>query len=242
MIPKRVHCCWFGGKQLPRLAKDCISSWRRFLPEYDLTIWNEQTFDVEQQKYTSQAYAQGKYAFVSDYARFDLLHRYGGIYMDVDVEVVRPLDRFLTEQAFSGFEHDLGVAPGLILGAVPRHPLIGELRALYVEREFSRANGSVDLTTVVDITTELLGKKGLRSENVKQTVEGLAVYPIAYFCPMDRHTGKTEITEEAYTVHHYAGSWLSPLSKTKQRVARLLGPDLTGRVVAVKKWMRKWVG
>ena len=75
MIPKIIHYCWFGGKPLPELAKKCIASWKKYCPDYEIKEWNESNFDLNACTYVKEAYDSKKYAFVSDYARFDILYR-----------------------------------------------------------------------------------------------------------------------------------------------------------------------
>ena len=119
MIPKIIHYCWFGRKALPRSAKKCIESWKKYLPDYEIKEWNEDNFDVNMIPYTQEAYSAKRYAFVSDYARFYILYHYGGIYFDTDVEVIKPIDDILEKGAFMGCETiaeeeiPLYVAPGL---------------------------------------------------------------------------------------------------------------------------------
>ena len=95
MIPKSIHYCWFGRSELTPLAKKCLASWRQFFPDYEIKEWNEDNFDVNIIPYTADAYKAGKYAFVSDYARFWVLYHFGGVYFDTDVEVIRPMDDVL---------------------------------------------------------------------------------------------------------------------------------------------------
>ena len=109
MIPKIIHYCWFGGKPMPELALKCIASWKKFLPEYELRLWNEDTFDINSVPYVKEAYEARKFAFVTDYIRLWALEREGGVYMDTDVEVVKPIDEFLTHDAFCGFESFDGI-------------------------------------------------------------------------------------------------------------------------------------
>ena len=103
-IPKVIHYCWFGRGKLPKLAKKCIKSWKKYLPDYKIIEWNEDNFDINSNQYVREAYEAKKYAFVSDYVRLYALYNYGGIYMDTDVEVIKSLDEFLIHEAFSGFE------------------------------------------------------------------------------------------------------------------------------------------
>ena len=126
MIPKKIHYCWFGGNPLPALAKRCISSWKKYLPDYEIIEWNESNYDVHKIPYISEAYNAKKYAFVSDYARFDILYNHGGLYFDIDVEVLDSLDDIIKDGPFMGIEQpkrghedNIFVAPGLGLGVNP---------------------------------------------------------------------------------------------------------------------------
>ena len=103
-MEKVIHYCWFGGKPLPRSAEKCIASWKKFLPEYEIRCWDESNFDVNAIPYTREAYAAGKYAFVSDYARFWILYHNGGVYFDTDVEIVSPMYDILETGSFLGVE------------------------------------------------------------------------------------------------------------------------------------------
>lgn len=104
MIPKVIHYCWFGGNPLPDSAKKCISSWRKYLPDFEIKVWNERNFDVKSIPYTREAYRLKKFAFVSDYARMWILYNYGGIYFDTDVEVIKPFNDIILRGNFMGFE------------------------------------------------------------------------------------------------------------------------------------------
>lgn len=102
MIPKILHYCWFGGKPMPKLEKRCMESWQRMLPEYKIMRWDETTFDVYSHPFTAAAYKAKKYAFVADYVRLYALQQYGGIYLDTDIEIVKPFDNLLHYSAFGG--------------------------------------------------------------------------------------------------------------------------------------------
>ena len=101
-IPKVIHYCWFGRNPLPPLAEKCIASWRKFLPDYEIKEWNEDNFDVTMNAYIEEAYHMKKYAFVSDFARFYVLYHHGGVYFDIDVEVIKPMDDILAKGPFMG--------------------------------------------------------------------------------------------------------------------------------------------
>ena len=117
MIPKKIHYCWFGRKELPEKAKKCIASWKKYCPDFEIIEWNEDNIDVYQNPYTTYTYDNKRFAFLSDYLRLLIVYKEGGIYFDVDVEVVRPIDELLENQAFFGFETKDYINTGLGFGA-----------------------------------------------------------------------------------------------------------------------------
>lgn len=215
MIPKVIHYCWFGGNSLPEDALFCISSWKKYLPGYEIKEWNEGNFDVNCCPYVKEAYEAKKYAFVSDYARFYVLHREGGLYFDTDVEVIKNMDDIVACGNFMGFEKSLatrdshsearlGVNPGLGLGCEPNMPFTKAILDFYEAKEYF----AVEDGTVVDYTTEMFRKHGFKENHSLQKIADFIVYPADYFCPMDSTTGITTITENTVSIHHYSSSWI----------------------------------
>lgn len=228
MIPKVIHYCWFGNNPLPALAVKCIESWKKFFPDYEIKEWNEANYDVHSIPYIHEAYEAKKYAFVSDYARFDILYRYGGLYFDTDVEVIKSMDDIIAKGPFMGCETDadrLGVNPGLGLGVNPGIGLYGELLQLYAGLHFVRTDGSLNLKTVVEYTTELLYKHGLKNANGIQECAGVWIYPQEYFCPISVDDGKLRITSNTVSIHHYAQSWQSPIRKYGRKIVLCVGGE-----------------
>lgn len=113
-IPKIIHYCWFGGNNKPKSVRTCIDSWKLHCPDYEIIEWNESNFDINSNLYTKQAYDSKKWAFVTDFVRLKVLYDNGGIYMDTDIEVLKPLDIFLYHEAFSGFEWVDRIPTGII--------------------------------------------------------------------------------------------------------------------------------
>ena len=130
-IPKKIQYCGFGGNPLPEFAKKCIESWRKFLPDYEIIEWNEQNYDVHKIPYISQAYNAKKFAFVSDYARFDILYEHGGLYFDTDVEVIKPFDELVEKGAFAGVEFPGKLNAGLGLASSAASPIYKEILDSY---------------------------------------------------------------------------------------------------------------
>lgn len=228
MIPKVIHYCWFGHNEMPEKAKECIESWKKYFPDYEIKEWNEDNFPIEQCAYTKEAYAAKKWAFVSDYARFKILYENGGIYLDTDVEVVKPFDNLLVNKAFMGFEDGKPglsnniymVNPGLGLAAEKGLGFFKEILDYYAELHFTTEDGSQLMTTIVDHTTSMLRKKGLVNENKIQSIEDITIYPSDYFCPLNFNTGKLNMTDNTYSIHHFVASWFTPLDWVILKIER----------------------
>lgn len=211
MIPKIIHWCWFGGSPVPIDVQEYVDTWRKFCPDWKIIRWDESNFDVKQNAYCREAYEQKKWAFVSDYARLKVLYDYGGFYLDSDVEMIKPLDIFLTYDAVSGYESDRAIPTGTI-GGVKRNEWIGLLLKDYDRRRFFRTDGSMDLTpNPVVITRLTVERYGLQLTN-RMTRFGsngaMVIFPADYFCAKDPDTGVITKTIHTYTIHHFKGSWL----------------------------------
>ena len=162
MIPKIIHYCWFGGNPLPKIAVKCISSWKKYFPDYEIKEWNEDNFDLNCCEYVREAYQAKKWAFVSDYARFWILYNYGGLYFDTDVEVIKDMSDIIANGAFMGCEVADKCAPGL--------GLYKEILENYQQSHFLNSDGSNNYETVVDRTTNILKKYGFKESNTIQKI------------------------------------------------------------------------
>lgn len=201
MIPKVIHYCWFGEKPLPESAQKNIDSWKKFCPDYEIKQWSEDNYDVNKYKYTREAYQQKRYAFVTDVARLDIIYHEGGIYLDIDVELLKSLNPLLNNDLFLGMEISGRVATGLGFGAEKGHKILRENLRLYESIPFSS-----DITCVT-YTTNLLKKYGLKKANVIQNIEGALILPTEYLAPLSYGTNRLKITSNTYAIHHYNGSW-----------------------------------
>lgn len=226
MIPKTIHYCWFGGNPLPEDTKYYIETWKKHLPDYQIKEWNEETFDLNSNRYVREAYESKKWAFITDYVRLYALSTEGGVYMDTDVEVLKSLDVFLSDKGFSGFERVDAVPTG-IMASEKNHPFINELLHEYDDLHFIKEDGELDLTTNVVRITNAAKKHGLTLNNKKQTICDFTFYPKDYFCPKNPRTFEVELTPNTYTIHHFAGSWVAE-NTFRRRIKKILP-------VAVKK-------
>ena len=215
MIPKIIHYCWFGKNEKSKIINECIESWRKYLPDWELIEWNEDNYDVNVNMYVKGAYALKKWAYVSDYVRLDVLYKYGGIYLDVDVEFIKELPNdLLYQKCFCGFEYTSMIAPGLIWGTEKENEFIKNILDSYENEEFVFNEKGRNKTINVRITNAL-EKEGLIKNNQYQKIGDIAVYPSEYFCGYNTDIGEPEITEKTICWHHYIGSWSSPTFKSR---------------------------
>lgn len=213
MIPKRIHYIWFGGNELPPLALKCIKSWEKYCRGFEIVRWDESNFDISVcPPYVIEAYENKKWAFVTDYVRLKIIYEQGGIYFDTDVEVVKKIDKLLTDQAYFGFEGIGGVLrvnTGLGFGAEKGNTLIKAMMDDYENARFVMPDGSFDLTPCPQRNTEVLMRYGLSCDGKMQMLDGARIYPTEYFCPMDFVTGRIKKTHKTYTIHRFSASWQS---------------------------------
>lgn len=248
MIPKVIHYCWFGGQPLPKLARKCIRSWQKYLPDYEIRRWDESNFDISMMPYVAEAYAAKKYAFVSDVARYWILYHNGGVYFDTDVEVIAPMDDIVARGAFMGCEQiyragnppeSLGVAPGLGMAAEEGHPFYREMLDYYASIHFDAGLHYTRQPTIVEITTRALVAHGLENSPGIQQVDGIWIYPHSYFNPMSIVTKEIVISPETRSIHHGAASWASPWYKFKTSVQKAIGPGPTRFLQSLKHTIKR---
>ncbi len=239
MIPRIIHYCWFGKGQLPELAVKCIDSWKEYLPEYELMLWNEDNFDITSVPYVKEAYEAREFAFVTDYVRLWALNIYGGIYMDTDVEVLKSLDDLLHLPAFSGYESDkFSSFPTGIIASEKGGIWVKEQLAYYENIHFLKDDGTFDKTTNTQTISRIMVSNGFTLNGEYQVYKNdMHAFPKDYFCPKTS-TGIIKLTGNSYCIHHFARSWviLSRKEKFKQFVfLRILGPGLTDLLANLKR-------
>lgn len=248
MIPKIIHYCWIGGKPLTPLAQKCVESWHRIMPNYKIKLWNESNYDFTKNTFMANAYKHKKWGFVPDYARLEIIYNYGGIYLDTDVEALKPFDEFLQYPAFCGFESEHFIALGLGFGAEKGNAIIKKMMEQYENMDFKLSKktlGQASLYSKIKAskwqkenlipspllqTQFLVENYGLKQNNSRQSLESMEVFPSSYFCPKNNANLPIK-TENAYSVHWYEASWLpwyyKMYIKTKKGLSKILGKNYT---------------
>ena len=201
MIPHIIHYFWFGGAPKPKEVNKCIASWKKFCPDFEIREWNEDNYDIHKHPFMEKAYQDKKWAFVSDYARLDILHQYGGIYLDTDVEVIKDLSPLCNHEGYMGFERADLVGDGAGFGFTKEMPVLEEMMACY--------DGLDEYIESPKLRTKVFAEHGLILDGSKQTVANVEIYPMDYFCPKNFRTGIIKLTENTYSIHHFDGSWKS---------------------------------
>lgn len=207
-IPKTIHYCWFGGKEIPDFLKGCMESWHKHCPDYEVVRWDEDTFDVNKYEYTRQAAEHGRWGFVTDVARLDILYRYGGIYMDTDVKLLKPLDHLLHQKGFVGVEKWGNINSGGGIGAVPHHPMVQEMLDYRLKFPFVMGDGSLNMETNGLYETTPFIRHGMRIDNTLQIINGMTVYPAGVFHPYDYMSCEEKLEDNTVSVHYFYGGWM----------------------------------
>ena len=238
MIPRIIHYCWFGRGEMPQLAKYCIASWHKYMPDWEYKLWNEDNFDVNSVPYVKEAYAAKKFAFVTDYVRLYALYTEGGVYMDTDVEVLKSFEPLLNLSGFIGFEGSKTKPIGTGTIACERGNVWAKSQMdEYVGIHFYKNDGTYDTTTNPIRITNSMKNKGFVANGLYSIFDDMHIFPTDYFCPRQT-TGELFITENTYCDHHFMGTW----NEEKREVPfliRLVGPGYATKLIKLK---RKLIG
>lgn len=214
MIPKKIHYVWVGGNPKSKEIKKCIATWKKHFKDYEIIEWNEDNFDLHENKYIEQAYQAKKWAFVSDYIRAKVIYEQGGIYLDTDVLAVNDLDDLLKDKAFIGFENKQDISAA-IFGAQAGHPWIKDILDYYKDRNFTfdKKNQLAGVNTlfVSDILKE---KYYLKPNNQEQWLNyGIHIYPDGVLC---------NPSKDSRTIHLFTGTWMEGDKPLKRKIVTTL--------------------
>lgn len=220
MIPKKIHYCWFGRGEKPKLAQKCIASWKKFCPDYEIIEWNEDNYDLNENAYVRFCYENKRWAFLSDYVRLAVVCREGGVYFDTDVELVAPIDALLIHEAFYAFENNDHVATGLGFGAEANHVTIQKMVAEYAAFA-PKAGDPFQFTGCPALNTKALLDLGLILNGEYQTVAGAVILPQDYMNPYEDATGRLNRTDNTISIHWYTKSALPRSAIIRSKITRV---------------------
>lgn len=228
MIPKKIHYCWFGRGEKPKLAKRCIASWKKYCPDYEIIEWNEDNFDIAKYPYAQYCLENRRWAFLSDFVRLAVVSEHGGLYFDTDVELIARPDELLRYDAFYGFENDENIATGLGFGCLAGHPTVQAMKQAYLDLP-RQADGTYALAACPALNTRALLPFGLALNGERQNIAGAEILPADYLNPYDDPTGTLNKTKNTVSIHWYSKSWMSKGTILRSRLTkplhRIFGKD-----------------
>lgn len=223
-IPKKIHYFWFGGKEMPDKFKENIRTWRHFCPDYDIIRWDESNYDIKKNQYMYEAYQAGRFGFVPDFARLDIIFNYGGIYLDTDVEVCKGLDDLLCDNSFFSIDFELCVNCGSGFGAAPGNRIIEDMMRVYEDKHFINKDGGLNLKPCYHYQNPVLIQYGFELTQKYQNIEGNVLYPCEVFAPVAIYSGAKRMTEKTHSIHYGELSWITENErKAKERFKNKIG-------------------
>lgn len=211
MIPKNIYYVWVGGKDKPAIFYECLESWQKNLPGYNIIEINEYTFDLdyhlEHNKFFNICYERKMWAFVSDYMRVIHLYENGGIYLDTDMQIIKDISTLIDNKVefFAGFEDD-NLINGAILGASKGSEILKNIIEFY-----NKDIWGSPLFSIPSIITYTLNNYIPNLNKIKHSYydEKVKIYPYYYFYPYHYTEDFTEscITDQTYAIHWWSHSW-----------------------------------
>ena len=215
LIPKKIHYCWFGKKEIPEQNRIWMETWKYYCPDYEIIRWDESNYDYNKVLFMKEAYEKGKYAFVSDCARLEIIYENGGVYLDTDVELLQSLDPLLRNHAFCGTYYSVpAVAFGLGFGGEKSFLLFKEMYERYCEKDVHYTGNSYK-NTCLYFQTDVLNRYGYKQySNMQQIINGLVVFPTDVLSPMDLDGNILSKTDNSVAIHHFDASWYSENDKS----------------------------
>ena len=238
MIPKKIHYCWLSNDSYPECIEKCISSWKEKLPDYEIIKWDLKRFPLDKCKWVKQAFEAHKYAFAADYIRLYALATEGGIYLDSDVEVVKPFDDLLGLPYFICKENSPQGIEAAAMGAEKECEWVKKCLEYYDGRNFIDKQGKQNTRVLPSIMKEIISNNYKiieidQPDSIQLSNSEVYILPSDYFSPKNYVTKKIQITKNTYSIHHFAGTWKPLWARVLLRLWVPLSikfPKLTNRI------------
>lgn len=206
-IPKVLHSFWFSGEKKPEAYQKCMDSWKKVCPEYEIYEWNTDNYDYTKHPFMQKAIAEKKWAFASDYARLDVIYHQGGIYLDMDVELLHSLDSLLGCEAFFTFDTQNDIDLGTF-AAKKENCLVKRLMGLYDDVVFSGDMKKMNQLCQPRYIRPVLKEIGLELNGNMQLIDGMVFLPRNYLVPQDSIVYEmSAMTEDTMAIHRYNAGW-----------------------------------
>lgn len=208
-IPKIINYIWFGKETFPDNYKKNIEGWKKFCPDYEIKLWNENNYDINKIPYVRDAYNSGMYAFASDCARLDIVNMYGGIYFDTDVEMLKNIDELLFSESFFSVSYNSIFNSGDGFGAIAGHKIIGDMLEVYNNIKFANTGSNTNANGWKEsiVLAKLFGGK-IECKKISIFKEAI-IYPVEFFSGYSTIYGVPVISSNAYTLHRHETLWMN---------------------------------
>ena len=235
-IPKVIHYCWFGPNPLPEIFEKCYESWKKYCPDFEIKFWNEENFDVNANEYLSKTYKLNKFSKISNYARLKIIYENGGVYLDIDVELIKSIDELLNHDMYLGFEDEIRVNTGLGFGAVQGHELIKKMMENY-ENETKKINKDYRYETCPVFDSKKLVDLGFELVNKYQIYNKIIFLPTTYLNPKGFRSNETNFTENTISIHHFSNTWFDRRQRINQNIISFFDKTI-GNIFGVRSSRR----
>ena len=239
-MSKYIHYCWFGGNPLPKLAKKCIKSWKKYLPDYEIIEWNENNVDLEECPFIKEAYANKKWAFVADYARTKAIYEMGGIYFDTDMMITKDISFLLDKETFLGVEDSMMVNAAVWGSSKPKTYFAKRMLDFYKSQEHFDINNIYKMS-IPRIITRILDEFGFDPSinEVQVFHKDIYVYPRPYFYPLSFNFKDNKFTEETCMVHYFDATWIPKNEQIEMKLIRNFGAKPVAFALKVYRFLKR---
>lgn len=237
---KYIHYCWFGGKPLPKLAKKCIKSWKKYLPDYEIIEWNESNVDLEECPFIKEAYENKKWAFVADYARTKAIYEMGGIYLDTDMMITKNIDFLLDKETFLGIEDSMMVNAAVWGTSKPKTDFAKKMLNFYQKQEHFDID-NIYKVSIPRIITKFLDEYGFDPSITEVQVlnKNIYVYPRPYFYPLSFNFKNNEFTEDTCMIHYFDATWIPKNEQIEMKLIRKFGSKPTAIALKIYRFVKR---
>lgn len=239
-MSKYIHYCWFGGKPLPKLAKKCIKSWKKYLPDYEIIEWNENNVDLQECPFIKEAYENKKWAFVADYARTKAIYEMGGIYFDTDMMITKDIGFLLDKETFLGVEDSMMVNAAVWGASKPKTYFSKRMLDFYKSQEHFDINNIYKIS-IPRIITRILDEFGFEPSinEVQVFHKDIYIYPRPYFYPLSFDFKDNKFTNETCMIHYFDATWIPKNEQIEMKLIRKFGAKPVAFVLKIYRFLKR---
>lgn len=239
-MKKYIHYCWFGGKPLPKLAKKCIKSWKKYLPDYEIIEWNESNVNLEECPFIKEAYEHKKWAFVADYVRTKVIYEKGGIYFDTDMMITKNIDFLLNNETFLGIEDSMMVNAAVWGTSKPKTYFSKRMLDFYKKQEHFD-NDNMYSISIPRIITKILDEFGFDPTNNEIQVlnKNIYIYPREYFYPLSYNFKDNKFSDDTCMIHYFDATWIPKNEQIETKLIRRFGKKPTQLALSTYRFIKR---